>query len=330
MHLMLGAITNRSVNRSTETLKLLCIKNIFPVMQNIISIKDFERTDIEKVLENAKIMEGFTKGTDILQGKILATLFFEPSTRTRLSFESAMNRLGGTVIGFSESGSSSVAKGETLQDTVRMAERYADIIVIRHPRDGAARLAAEAAHVPIINAGDGVNQHPTQTLLDLYTIKRTLNTIDGLRIGLMGDLKYGRTVHSLAYALSWYEVALQFLSPPGLEMPVHIREDLTEKGISFQQVTELEDLKVDVLYVTRIQKERFPDVEEYEKVKGSYQITAESLDFLGDAKILHPLPRVDEIDPEIDSTPNALYFEQAGNGIPVRMALLASLLGWEP
>ncbi|MBU7014207.1 MAG: aspartate carbamoyltransferase [Theionarchaea archaeon] len=299
-------------------------------MQDVISIKDFDRADIEKVLENAKIMEGYTKGTGILEAKILATLFFEPSTRTRLSFESAMNRLGGTVIGFSESGSSSVAKGETLQDTVRIAEQYADIIVVRHPRDGAARLAAEVAQVPIINAGDGVNQHPTQTLLDLYTIKKALNTIDGLRIGLMGDLKYGRTVHSLAYALSWYDVALQFLSPPGLEMPVHIREDLTEKEISFQQVEELEDLKVDVLYVTRIQKERFPDVEEYEKVKGSYQITKESLEFLGGAKILHPLPRVDEIDPEIDSTHNALYFQQAGSGIPVRMALLASLLGWEP
>lgn len=298
-------------------------------MHDVISIKDFDKDEIEKVLRNAEIMEEFMQGTDILQGKILATLFFEPSTRTRLSFESAMKRLGGKVIGFSESTATSVAKGETLQDTVRIAAQYSDIIVIRHPRDGAARLAAEATAVPVINAGDGANQHPTQTLLDLYTIKTELATIDGLRIGLMGDLKYGRTVHSLAYALSWYTVALQFLSPPGLEMPHHIKEDLVERSIDFEEIAELEDINVDVLYVTRIQKERFPDVEEYEKVKGSYQITSESLTYIKKAIILHPLPRVDEISPEIDKEPNALYFKQAWNGVPVRMALLASLLGWE-
>lgn len=299
-------------------------------MHDVISITDFDRDKIETVLRNAEIMETFTQGTDILQGKILATLFFEPSTRTRLSFESAMKRLGGKVIGFSESGTTSVAKGETLQDTVKIAEQYSDIIVIRHPRDGAARLAAEVTSVPVINAGDGANQHPTQTLLDLYTIKTELQTIDGLRIGLMGDLKYGRTVHSLAYALSWYTVVLQFLSPPGLEMPPHIKEDLAGRSIEFEEITELEDINVDVLYVTRIQKERFVDVEEYEKVKGSYQITPESLSYIKKAIILHPLPRVDEISPEIDKEPNALYFKQAWNGVPVRMALLASLLGWEP
>jgi aspartate carbamoyltransferase catalytic subunit len=298
-------------------------------MKNIISIKDFDRDEIEQVLKNAEIMEGFIRGTDILDGKILATLFFEPSTRTRLSFESAMKRLGGKVIGFSESTSTSVAKGETLQDTVRMAEQYSDIIVIRHPRDGAARLAAEVASIPVVNAGDGANQHPTQTLLDLYTIKKELNRIDGLKIGMMGDLKYGRTVHSLANALSWYDVSLQLLSPPTLEMPKHIKEDLSEKSILFTEISEMEDLDVDVLYVTRIQKERFADPEEYEKVKGTYKITVESIECIKNAIIMHPLPRVDEISPDVDKTPNALYFRQARNGVPVRMAILAALLGWE-
>jgi aspartate carbamoyltransferase catalytic subunit len=298
-------------------------------MYDVISIKDFDRTEIEKVLKDAQIMEGSMRGTDILEGKILATLFFEPSTRTRLSFESAMKRLGGKVIGFSESRTTSVSKGETLQDTIRIAEQYSDIIVVRHPKDGAARLAAEAASIPVINAGDGSNQHPTQTLLDLYTIKKELHKIDGLKIGMMGDLKYGRTVHSLAYALSWYDTALQFLSPPGLEMPPHITEYLSERSISFEEVPQLEDIDVDVLYVTRIQKERFPDIEEYEKVKGSYKITADALEYIREAIIMHPLPRVDEIAPEIDRTPNAVYFKQAWNGVPVRMALLASLLGWE-
>ena len=298
-------------------------------MKNIISIKDFDRDEIEQVLKNAEIMEGFIHGTDILDGKILATLFFEPSTRTRLSFESAMKRLGGKVIGFSESTSTSVAKGETLQDTVRMAEQYSDIIVIRHPRDGAARLAAEAASIPVVNAGDGSNQHPTQTLLDLYTIKKELNRIDGLKIGMMGDLKYGRTVHSLAYALSWYDVSLQLLSPPTLEMPKYIKEDLSAKSVSCAEISEMEDLDVDVLYVTRIQKERFADPEEYEKVKGTYKVTVESIEYIKDAIIMHPLPRVDEISPDVDKTPNALYFRQARNGVPVRMAILAALLGWE-
>ena len=299
-------------------------------MKDVISIKDFNKDQIELVLKNAEIMEGFINGTDILESKILSTLFFEPSTRTRLSFESAMKRLGGKVIGFSESGSSSVAKGETLQDTIKMAEQYSDIIVIRHPQDGAARLAAEAATVPVINAGDGSNQHPTQTLLDLYTIKKELGKIDNLKIGLMGDLKYGRTIHSLASALSWYDISLQLLSPPGLEMPKYIKEDLLAKSVPVVEITEIEAIDVDVLYVTRIQKERFPDIEEYEKVKGSYRITIDSMEYIKKAIIMHPLPRVDEIDPEIDTTPNALYFKQARNGVPVRMALLASLLGWEP
>jgi aspartate carbamoyltransferase catalytic subunit len=312
-----------------ETLKLLKGNPIVSIMKDIISITDFDRDQIEGVLQDAHIMERFMQGTDILEGKILATLFFEPSTRTKLSFESAMKRLGGKVIGFSESSSTSVAKGETLQDTVQIAEQYSDIIVIRHPRDGAARLAAEVTSIPVINAGDGVNQHPTQTLLDLYTIHKELGKIDELSIGMMGDLKYGRTVHSLSYALSWFDVSLQFLSPPGLEMPSYIKDDLQQKSIAITEIEDMEDLSVDVLYVTRIQKERFPDVEEYEKVRGSYRITMKTLDHLGKAIILHPLPRVDEIDPQVDDTPNALYFKQAWNGVPVRMALLAGALGWE-
>jgi aspartate carbamoyltransferase catalytic subunit len=312
-----------------ETLKLLKVNHIVSTMKDVISINDFDRGQIEGVLKDAQIMERFMKGTDICEGKILATLFFEPSTRTRLSFESAMKRLGGKVIGFSESSSTSVAKGETLTDTVRITEQYSDIIVMRHPRDGAARLAAEVTTIPVINAGDGTNQHPTQTLLDLYTIKKELGKIDGLAIGMMGDLKYGRTVHSLSYALSRFDVSLQFLSPQGLEMPLYIKEDLMEKSIDIKEIKNMEDLSVDVLYVTRIQKERFPDIEEYEKVRGSYRITPETLDHLGKAIILHPLPRVDEIDPEIDHTPNALYFKQAWNGVPIRMALLAAALGWE-
>lgn len=298
-------------------------------LKDVISIRDFTRDEIDYVLRTAHTMEQYMNGTDILKGKILAALFFEPSTRTRLSFESAMKRLGGKVIGFSESASTSVAKGETLHDTIKMAEQYSDIIVIRHPHDGAARLAAEAASIPVINAGDGANQHPTQTLLDLYTIQKELKRIDGLTIGMMGDLKYGRTVHSLAYALTWYTVSLQVLSPAGLEMPLYIREFLHEKGIPVEEINGVEDLDADVLYVTRIQKERFPDVEEYEKVKGSYSITVESLQYIKDAIIMHPLPRVDEISPDLDKTPNAVYFRQAWNGVPVRMAVLASLLGWE-
>lgn len=289
-------------------------------------MRDFDRDQIEEVIRNAEVMEGFKRGKDILEGKILALLFFEPSTRTRLSFRSAMKRLGGKVIGFSESESISIAKGETLLDTVRMAEQLSDIIAISHPRDGAARLAAEVASIPVINAGEGTNQHPTQALLDLYTIKKELGRIDGLKVGMMGDLKYGCAAHSLAYALSWYDVGIQFLSPPGLEMPLYIKEDLLEKSTKFEELSRMDDIDADVIYVTRIHKERFPDLEEYEKVRGSYKITLKSLDYIGKALIMHPLPRVDEITPEFDQVPNALYFKQAQNGLPVRMALLASLL----
>lgn len=299
------------------------------MVRDIISIRDLEKADIETTLLTAADMERFTeKGTTMAQGKILSTLFFEPSTRTMMSFQSAMNRLGGKVIGFSDIKSISVQKGETLSDTVRMMEQYSDIIVIRHPLEGSARLAAEVAGVPVINAGDGANQHPTQTLLDLYTIKKEFGTIDGLTIALMGDLKYGRTVHSLAYALSLYDVELVFVSPCELRMPHEVTEHLEEKKTPYREVVNLEDMpKVDLVYATRIQKERFADPNEYERTKDAYRIDKSSIRLLGDARIMHPLPRVSEIAPEIDKTPNALYFEQAGNGIPVRMALLSMLMG---
>ncbi len=301
--------------------------------RDVISIRDFSKDDIEYVLSTAERLEKELKEKGFLEyakGKILATLFFEPSTRTRLSFESAMHRLGGSVIGFAEASTSSVKKGESLRDTIKTVEQYSDVIVIRHPKEGAARLAAEVAEIPVINAGDGSNQHPTQTLLDLYTIKREFGKIDGLKIGLLGDLKYGRTVHSLSEALSHYDVELYLISPALLRMPRHIVEELKEKGVKVHETSDLESVigELDVLYVTRIQKERFPDEQEYLKVKGSYVIDLEILKKVKETlKIMHPLPRVDEIHPSVDSTKYAIYFRQVFSGIPVRMALLALTLG---
>jgi len=275
-------------------------------------------------------MEPIAKsGSDMLHGKSLATLFFEPSTRTRLSFEAAMHKLGGTAIGFAEPEIASIKKGENLADTVRVVENYADVIALRHPLEGAARLATEFAQVPIINAGSGAEEHPTQALLDLYTILKEKNRIDGLSIALMGDLRYGRTVHSLAYALSLYDVKLYLVSPELLRMRREVLDAIKEK-VSVVEKTGIEEVlpETDVLYVTRIQKERFPDPAEYAKVRGAYKI---GLDTLKDAKedmiIMHPLPRVDEIDDEVDETPHARYFQQVWNGIVMRMALLALILG---
>jgi len=298
--------------------------------RDIVSIRSFTREEIDYILEVSSAMEPLVeKGSDMLRGKVLAELFFEPSTRTMLSFQTAMYKLGGNVIGFAEPGVSSVWKGETLADTVRVVESYSDVIVLRHPLEGAARFAAEYADVPVINAGSGAEEHPTQALLDLYTIAKSRGKIDGLNIVLMGDLRYGRTVHSLAYALSLYDVNLSLVSPSLLKMRSEVVEDIKDRI----EVSEHEDLMevlpdADVLYVTRIQKERFPDLAEYEKVRGSYII---NLDVLKEAKedliVLHPLPRVDEIAVEVDSTPFAKYFEQARNGVVVRMALLALVLG---
>jgi aspartate carbamoyltransferase catalytic subunit len=298
--------------------------------RDIISIRDFTREEIDYVLKIAQAMEPLAqRGSDMLRGKILATLFFEPSTRTRLSFEAAMHKLGGSTIGFAEAEIASVRKGENLADTVRTVENYADVIAIRHPLEGAARLAAEFAKVPIINGGSGAEEHPTQALLDLYTIMKEKGRIDGLKIALVGDLRYGRTVHSLAYALSYYDVELYLVSPESLKMRREVLEEIKEK-IPVAEETDIRKVVplLDVLYVTRIQKERFPDPAEYIKVKGSYKIDLETLSKAKkDLIVMHPLPRVDEIAAEVDGTPHARYFQQVWNGIVTRMALLALILG---
>ena len=298
--------------------------------RDIISIRDLTREDVDYILETAELIEPLTRvGSDILKGKILANLFFEPSTRTRLSFEAAIRRLGGDHIGFSQPAGSSVEKGENLADTIRTVENYADVIVLRHPLEGAAKMAAEFSAVPVINAGSGSEEHPTQALLDLYTIKREIGKIDGLSVAVLGDLRYGRTVHSLAYALALYDVTLYLVSPELLRARKEVLEHVKKK-IRVFEVRNVDEIipKIDVLYATRIQKERFPDPEEYEKVRGSYRIT---LDTVRHAKsnlgILHPLPRVDEIAPEVDSTPYAKYFKGVWYGLAVRMGILALVLG---
>jgi aspartate carbamoyltransferase catalytic subunit len=301
--------------------------------RDLISIADLSKEDIYRVLRSAKEMVPAARGEVLeerLTGKVLATLFFEPSTRTRLSFEAAMQRLGGRVLSFGMPEATSITKGETLADTVRMVEAYSDVIVLRHPQEGAARLAAEFSEVPVINAGDGAGQHPTQTLLDLFTIWDEKGVIEGNRVVLLGDLKYGRTVHSLAYALALLGADLTFVAPPTLQMPREIVELVHELGTKPRQEADLKTAirEADVLYVTRIQKERFPDPQEYQRVAGSYRI---DLPILREARkdliIMHPLPRVTEIAPEVDRTPHALYFKQAFNGVPVRMALLDLILG---
>lgn len=300
---------------------------------DIVSIKDFNAEQVEHILNVAGTMVSIARGeerSDILKGKVLATLFFEASTRTRLSFESAVLRLGGSVLGFDSIAGTSVMKGETLSDTIRMVDAYSDVIVLRHPQEGAARLAALFAEKPVINAGDGAGQHPTQTLLDLFTIRAEKRNFDGLNIALVGDLKYGRTVHSLAYALMLFGVSFTFVAPPTLQMPKEVINHAKRLGVSFRTSSCLEEVisDIDVLYVTRIQKERFPDPEEYKKVAGLYKVDNKMLkDAKKDLIIMHPLPRVTEISPEVDSTPHALYFKQAFNGVPVRMALLALVTG---
>jgi len=301
--------------------------------KDIISIRDFSKKEIDYILNYAKKMIPYAKGEKykpILQGKVLSSLFFEPSTRTRLSFETAMNRLGGRVIGFTDPSGTSQKKGESLADTIRMADSYSDVIVIRHYQEGAARLAAEFATAPVINAGDGAGHHPTQCLLDLFTIIAEKKGIKNKNIVLVGDLKYGRTVHSLAHALALYAANLTFVSPPTLKMPIEVINDCKELGVEPIQTTSLDKAvkDADVLYVTRIQKERFPDPEEYNRVIGTYKINVEILkEAKKDVIVMHPLPRVIEIDPEVDKTPHAVYFKQAFNGVPVRMALLSLILG---
>ncbi len=297
-------------------------------MNHIISIHDLERTEIDNILDEAAHFQSFTYNDQHLKGKILALLFFEPSTRTRMSFEVAMARLGGTSIGLESVEASSMAKGETLADTIRVVSGYADTIVLRHPKEGAARLASEFSTVPVINAGDGAGQHPSQTLLDLYTIRQSM-PLRGITVGLLGDLRYGRTAHSLASALSLYGARLHTISPKGLEMPSAIADDLRDAGTEIIEHLKVEDIinDLDVLYVTRIQRERFPDSASYFQVASSYRITPELLTEVKEHLIvLHPLPRLDEIDPGVDQLPYARYFEQSRNGIPVRMAMLQKVM----
>ncbi|MBS7649846.1 MAG: aspartate carbamoyltransferase [Candidatus Bathyarchaeia archaeon] len=299
--------------------------------RDIISIRDFTKSELELMLSAADLMEPLAKrGSEILKGKIMATLFFEPSTRTRLSFESAMNRLGGSSIGFAEPGGTSVQKGENLTDTIKVVENYADVLVVRHPLEGASRLAGEVANVPVINAGSGSEEHPTQAILDIYTMKREFGSIDGLKVAMVGDLRYGRTVHSLAYALSLYKNTKLFLiSPELLRMRREVLEDIG-KNIEVEEGRDLKKIlpEVDVIYMTRIQKERFADPAEYESVKGSYRLTRADLKEAKErAIVMHPLPRVDEVDYDVDSTVHARYFKQVWYGLLVRMGLLALVLG---
>ena len=301
-------------------------------MKDIISMNDMSKEEILEILEIAEKIENSSEEEKLnfLKGKIIATLFFEPSTRTKMSFESAAFRLGAQVLQLPPLEQSSVKKGESFSDTIRMVESYSDVIVVRHPNDGAARLASTTSKKPVINAGDGSNQHPSQTLLDLYTIKKEKGTLSNLSIAFVGDLKYGRTVHSLVKALTHFNPTIYFVSPKILQMPTYLIDDLDKNNIKYEILEDFRDCldKIDVFYMTRIQKERFPDVEDYQKVKGVYVINKENI--LGKCKedmiILHPLPRVDEISTDLDETKHALYFKQAKNGIPVRQAMMMKVL----
>ncbi len=298
--------------------------------RSIVSIRDMSFDDLKKIVQTTeKVKKGELEG--FLKGKTVATLFFEPSTRTRLSFESAVFKSGGSVFGIANPNASSQSKGESFADSIRTVSGYCDVMVIRHPVEGAARMASELSDIPVINAGDGANQHPTQTFLDLFTINEQLGRLNDLRIGMMGDLKYGRTVHSLTHALAMFGNELTFISPPTLRMPGQILQELDELHIPYTTKENLEDSRdsaLDILYVTRIQKERFGDPQEYEKVAGTYRLTRETIGLLGEElRIMHPLPRVDEIAEEVDTTSNAIYFIQAHNGIPTRQALLGLVTG---
>jgi len=298
--------------------------------KSLISIQDFSKDEILHILDVAQEFEA-NREQSFLAGKVVACLFFEPSTRTRLSFEAAVNRLGARVIGFPDNRNTSQTKGETLEDTIKIVSNYVDMIVMRHPMAGAADIAASVASVPVINAGDGANQHPTQTLLDLYSIKKTQGRLEDLEIDMVGDLKYGRAVHSLVDALRLFSPRFTFTSPEELDMPKKYLEMLDKEGIPYRQVDRIEDGidTCDILYMTRVQQERFPDMDEYNKVKDVYRLTASMLDGVKPGmKIMHPLPRVNEIATDVDETPYAYYFQQAGGGMYVRMAIISYLLGY--
>ena len=297
--------------------------------KSLLSINDYSKEEHIQILDHA---EKFEKKPiqNLLNGYVIATLFFEPSTRTRLSFESAISRLGGRVIGFADSSSSSVSKGETLKDTILTVSNYADLIVMRHPKEGSARYASEVSPVPIINAGDGANQHPTQCLLDMYSIRKTQGTLNDIKIAFVGDLKYGRTVHSLVIALCNFNTEFHFVSPPSLKLPNSIKRHIKKNNLSFQEYHELDNILpiADIIYMTRIQQERFSDPIEYERVKNVYKLTPDLIENTKEnMKIMHPLPRVNEIVESVDESSKAYYFTQALNGVYVRQALLTSILG---
>jgi len=297
--------------------------------KSLISINDYSKEDYIRILKLAGEFERNPK-QNILQGYVIASLFFEPSTRTRLSFESAVQRLGGKIIGFSEAGNSSVSKGETLKDTILTVSNYSDLIIMRHPVEGSARFASEVASVPIINAGDGANQHPTQCLLDLYSIQKTQGKLDNLHITVVGDLKYGRTVHSLIHAMIHFNPVFHFVSPITLRLPEEYKQLLRDNKIPFFEHNEITDCikESDIVYVTRVQRERFSDPMEYEKVKNTYILHNHMLEGTKEnLRILHPLPRVTEINPDVDISPKAYYFTQALNGVYTRMAIISLILG---
>lgn len=297
--------------------------------KSLISITDFSKEEYLRIMELSKKFEA-NPSQSLLKGKVIATLFFEPSTRTRLSFETAINRLGGKIIGFSDSNSSSVSKGESLHDTIRMVSNYADMIIMRHPLEGSARYAAEVSDVPVINAGDGANQHPSQTLLDMYSIMKTQGKLDDINLFMVGDLKYGRTVHSLLMAMSEFKNPIfNFVAPPELAMPDEYKFFLSQKGIRYFEHLEFNDIinQADIIYMTRVQKERFIDPVEYEKVKNVYILKNEMLaGTKSNVRILHPLPRINEIHTDVDNNPKAYYFDQARNGVYTRMAIISHLL----
>ena len=296
---------------------------------SLVSISDISKEEILHLLENARYFEE-NPNHKILDGKVVATLFFEPSTRTRLSFETAVNRLGGRVIGFSDASTTSSSKGETLKDTIKMVSNYVDLIVMRHYLEGAARYATEVTDTPIINAGDGAHQHPTQTMLDLYSIYKTQDTLDNLTITMVGDLKYGRTVHSLLMAMQYFNPTFNFVACDELKMPAEYKEFCDQKGIKYTEHKDFSEEVInssDIIYMTRVQRERFTDIMEYEKVKNLYNLHNAMLDNSKDnLRILHPLPRVTEIDQDVDDNPKAYYFQQAQNGLYARQAIICRAL----
>ncbi len=297
--------------------------------KSLVSISDYSAQEIKLILDLAADFEK-DPSQRLLEQYVVASLFFEPSTRTRLSFESAINRLGGRVIGFSEASSTSVSKGESLKDTILTVSNYSDLIVMRHPLEGSAKYASEVSPVPIINAGDGAHQHPTQTLLDLFSIQKTQDKLEDLNICMIGDLKYGRTVHSLLMAMSHFNPVFNFIAPEELQMPDEYKIFLDQKGIKYYEHKEIGDnLKyADITYMTRVQRERFADPVEYEKVKNVYILKNDMLEGTKEnMRILHPLPRVNEINPDVDPNPKAYYFTQALNGVYTRMAIMAKILG---